>query len=412
MAGFSKIVFDEDGTAAAAHCDVCGKERCFCQRGLAPSSSAKAQAQPDPAAPVKAAHEVLKALRARKKAGEIKNKALFKELKRHLSAEQKAALKALRARKKAGEITAKELFRALKAALKGAGKRKREPAPVAPAKKAKRPESSVSKMVEEWRSKGKKRDDATTAVSAAGGEDGAVLAAVAGEDAEEVPVTDTECRCIDCQGVFVFTAADKESYISKGWSSNPTRCKPCRKKKKERNQGRTNAKGERTPPHLDEDGKPKEGYVKPAGSGRTEAATIRKRANRFNTSGFVPKPNRDAPQEEWDAWKVKMGFMKEGESASGKNAVCFLFKEGRCEHGEQCRFSHDLTPQTSSRSGSSARTFTPRKKPAGGRLGKREREKRGKDAATQGLVKKGPGNCRDFHSGVTCKFGDECRFTH
>lgn len=50
-------------------------------------------------------------------------------------------------------------------------------------------------------------------------------------------MADTEIMCKDCGDRFVLTAKDKAFFSSMGFDL-PKRCKACRRKKKERNEGR------------------------------------------------------------------------------------------------------------------------------------------------------------------------------
>jgi CxxC-x17-CxxC domain-containing protein len=40
-------------------------------------------------------------------------------------------------------------------------------------------------------------------------------------------------RCRDCEADFTHTAGDQEFYESKGFTNEPTRCKPCRQRRKQ-----------------------------------------------------------------------------------------------------------------------------------------------------------------------------------
>jgi hypothetical protein len=80
--------------------------------------------------------------------------------------------------------------------------------------------------------------------------------------------------------------------------------------------------------------------------------------------------------------------------------ICYIFRDtGRCEFGDDCRFSHNLDAN-----GPAAAA------PAGGaRGGRGPRKENGGNAAGGAKPKR---VCRDFAATGNCKFGDECRFSH
>jgi CxxC-x17-CxxC domain-containing protein len=43
---------------------------------------------------------------------------------------------------------------------------------------------------------------------------------------------DKNISCTDCGEEFVFTAGEQEFYAAKGFTNEPTRCKPCRQRRK------------------------------------------------------------------------------------------------------------------------------------------------------------------------------------
>jgi hypothetical protein len=53
-------------------------------------------------------------------------------------------------------------------------------------------------------------------------------------------MTDKTLVCKDCGADFVFTAGEQEFYAEKGFDNEPTRCKPCRDKKKSEQRPRNN----------------------------------------------------------------------------------------------------------------------------------------------------------------------------
>jgi CxxC-x17-CxxC domain-containing protein len=44
--------------------------------------------------------------------------------------------------------------------------------------------------------------------------------------------TDKELHCSDCEATFVFTAAEQEFYVAKGYTNEPKRCPSCREARK------------------------------------------------------------------------------------------------------------------------------------------------------------------------------------
>jgi hypothetical protein len=56
--------------------------------------------------------------------------------------------------------------------------------------------------------------------------------------AEKTNRADKTIKCMDCGAEFLFSAAEQEFFMSKGFTQ-PKRCKACRTKKKQ-NQGRQN----------------------------------------------------------------------------------------------------------------------------------------------------------------------------
>jgi len=104
---------------------------------------------------------------------------------------------------------------------------------------------------------------------------------------EEAPAvssfSDRSLTCVDCSSSFAFTAEQQHYHATKGWENEPLRCGPCQQTKKEKAQFFSSRHG-----------------------------------------GFSKK-------------KTGGG----GGEGKGKGGVCFKFsKEGKCEHGESCRFSH------------------------------------------------------------------------
>ena len=51
-------------------------------------------------------------------------------------------------------------------------------------------------------------------------------------------MTDKTLTCRDCGAEFVFTVGEQEFYKEKGFTTEPTRCLPCRRAKKEQNNRR------------------------------------------------------------------------------------------------------------------------------------------------------------------------------
>ncbi len=43
---------------------------------------------------------------------------------------------------------------------------------------------------------------------------------------------DKSINCVDCGEEFTFTAGEQEFYAAKGFTNEPTRCKPCRQRRK------------------------------------------------------------------------------------------------------------------------------------------------------------------------------------
>lgn len=52
------------------------------------------------------------------------------------------------------------------------------------------------------------------------------------EGSTGVMYKDKTIICVDCNKEFVFTAGEQEFYAAKGFAHEPSRCKPCRAKRK------------------------------------------------------------------------------------------------------------------------------------------------------------------------------------
>ena len=50
-------------------------------------------------------------------------------------------------------------------------------------------------------------------------------------------LTDKSITCSDCGATFSFTTGEQEFYASKGLTSEPKRCAPCRQAKKQKSYG-------------------------------------------------------------------------------------------------------------------------------------------------------------------------------
>ena len=104
--------------------------------------------------------------------------------------------------------------------------------------------------------------------------------------------TDKNLVCKDCSAAFVFTEGEQQFYSEKGFENEPTRCKDCRKVKKDARRASYRARrGERAP--------------------RAEGEASAPRAPR------APRADGDKPK-----------------------GVCFAFQKGECNRGDACRYQH------------------------------------------------------------------------
>lgn len=52
------------------------------------------------------------------------------------------------------------------------------------------------------------------------------------------PLADKTLTCVDCKGLFVFSAGEQQFFAEKGFTNQPKRCSNCREKKKQANPSR------------------------------------------------------------------------------------------------------------------------------------------------------------------------------
>jgi CxxC-x17-CxxC domain-containing protein len=128
-------------------------------------------------------------------------------------------------------------------------------------------------------------------------------------------MSDQQITCSECGDVFVFTAAEKSFYDTKGLASPPKRCKPCRQARKA--SGPSGGGGGGRPPRRGGDSR---GAPAPAPAGRFSNGPSfgndrGPRSPHAPQSSYAPRSNGGPPQN--TSWRARDG----GASGGGRGAT-------------------------------------------------------------------------------------------
>ena len=134
-------------------------------------------------------------------------------------------------------------------------------------------------------------------------------------------------------------------------------------------------------------------------------------------------PDKKGHESEGERPAGIAGRETRGKGAGGKG-VCYEFRDqGKCRHGDSCRFSHEVaepaknkTEEKAAKADKAAAAAAAAEQSTGSintqakGSGKGARAKGGGKGKDEGDPKETL--CRSIRSGETCRFGDDCKFSH
>lgn len=185
---------------------------------------------------------------------------------------------------------------------------------------------------------------------------------------------DIMLQCKDCQTNFLFTLGEQEFYNLKGFSGQPTRCKPCRAQKK-----------------MTRDSNPQTNNFPPQGMPMGMPYLM---FDQFGVPFYTfPPPAQHPPMK-----------------------PCHAFMRGECMYGNECRYSHDAFPPFNGfppflapfPGAGADPNFLPNFPQAQQQLHQQPNQQQPQQLRRPNKSKN---PCFAFQRG-NCSYGDSCRYTH
>jgi hypothetical protein len=181
---------------------------------------------------------------------------------------------------------------------------------------------------------------------------------------------DLMLHCKDCNYQFIFTMGEQEFYNLKGFSGQPTRCKPCRAQKKLSRDHNSNGN------------------------------------NHHHNSQSNYQMGATMPYVMFDPYGVPYYSYPPQQHAPMK--PCHAFMRGECMYGNECRYSHDTTSAYPAFNGYMPYAAIP---PSSGFSTDPNYQANYHSQQPSRRLNKSKNPCFAFHRGG-CSYGDTCRYTH